>query len=307
MARQQGTVLRVVGGVYDVALDDGRTVAAVLRGRLKREQRTGDRVVAGDRVQVETIDDNGATIEVVEPRRTELARRAPGKGARRAKVIVANVDQVVVVMAAAEPEPRPRMLDRFLVLAEANGLPSVVILNKIDLPGAAAAIGLFAPYERLGYPVIATSAVDGQGIDDLRALLCGKTSVFTGPSGVGKSSLLNAIEPGLSLRTAAVSEAHGKGRHTTVTAELVPLSCGGHVADTPGLRELGLWGVEPEQLPNCFVEFRPFIGACKFGRSCSHTHEPGCAVKAAVEAGQIEVARYDSYCKLREELSEAAA
>ncbi len=297
----RGTVRRAAGGVYEVELDAGGVVQAVLRGRLKLEQRTGDRVVVGDRVEVERHADGSATIETVEERRSELARRAPGHGARRAKVIVANVDQVVVVFAAARPEPRLRMLDRFLVLAEANDLSALVVVNKVDLVGLDAAREMFAAYEAAGYPVLYTSVQDGIAIDALRDRLCGRTSVLTGPSGVGKSSLLNAIEPGLSLRTAEISEAVGKGRHTTVSAELIALRCGGYVADTPGLRELGLWGIEPEKLDECFPEFRPYLGDCRFGRGCSHTHEPGCAIREAVENGEISAARYESYRVLRTE------
>lgn len=298
--RHRGTVRKAAGGVYEVELESGELVPAVLRGRLKLEQRTGDRVVAGDRVEVERHADGSATIEAVEERRTELARRAPGHGARRAKVIVANVDQLVVVVAAANPEPRPGMVDRFLVLAEANGLDAVVVVNKVDLVGAESVRSRFAPYDRAGYPVLLTSVPEGLGVEALRERLCGRTSALAGPSGVGKSSLLNAIDPGFRLRTGEVSEAVRKGRHTTVTAELLPLRCGGYVADTPGLREVGLWGVDREDLDLYFPEFGPYLGDCRFGGACSHTHEPGCAVRAAVEAGDVSSERYDSYRRLLE-------
>jgi ribosome biogenesis GTPase len=275
-------------------------VAAVLRGRLKLEQRTGERVVAGDRVEVERQGDGQATIEAVETRRTQLARRAPGEGARRAKVIVANVDQVVVVLAAAHPEPKLRMLDRFLILAESNDLVALIVVNKAELVEEEALRARFAMYEQAGYPVLYTSAKLGLGVDAVRERLCGRISALTGPSGVGKSSLLNAVEPGLGLRTAAVSEAVQKGRHTTVTAELIALGCGGYVADTPGLREVGLWGIPPEELDHYFPEFRPLLGGCRFGYACSHTHEPGCAVQEAVEEGEIAPERYESYRLLRE-------
>ncbi|HEX7052174.1 MAG TPA: ribosome small subunit-dependent GTPase A [Longimicrobiales bacterium] len=298
--RDRGTVRRAVGGVYEVQLDAGAVVQAALRGRLKLEQRTGDRVVAGDRVEVERHADGTATIEKVEERQSELARRAPGHGARRAKVIVANVDQLVAVFAAANPEPRLRMLDRFLVLAGANDLSALIVVNKVDRVGIDAARARFGVYEAAGYPVLYTSALDGTGIEELRDRLCGRTSVLAGPSGVGKSSLLNAIEPGLRLRTAEVSAAVRKGRHTTVAAELLPLSCGGYVADTPGLRELGLWGIPTETLDRYFPEFEPYLGECRFGYACSHTHEPGCAVREAVDAGEIPLERYESYRALRE-------
>jgi ribosome biogenesis GTPase len=213
---------------------------------------------------------------------------------------VATIDQVVVVFAAAHPEPRLRMLDRFLVLAESNELGAVVVVNKVDLVPGDEVRARFGPYEAAGYPVVYASARTGEGLEELHSLLCGRVSVLTGPSGVGKSSLLNEIEPGLALRTGAVSEAVGKGRHTTVTAELLPLGCGGYVADTPGLREVGLWGTPVEELDHYFPEFQPYLGQCRFGFGCSHTHEPGCAIRAAVESGEIPVERYESYRALRE-------
>lgn len=305
---QHGLVRTATGGTYEVELHQGEVVEAVLRGRLKREVRTGDAVVAGDRVEVERREDGGYTIEAVAPRRTELARRSPRTGGRRAKVLVANVDQLLAVFAVADPAPRLRMLDRFLVLAEANGLDAVVVANKVDLteathaeargvdPSAAPAmLEELAGYERLGYPVLRTSTKTGAGLEDLRARLAGRVSVLTGPSGVGKSSLLNALQPGLSLRIGEVSESVGKGRHTTVSARLIPLEGGGYVADTPGLRELGLWGIDPSELDLCFPEFRPHLDACRFGRSCTHSHEPDCAVSAAAAAGGVPPQRLESY------------
>jgi ribosome biogenesis GTPase / thiamine phosphate phosphatase len=297
-------VLRAGGGVYDVELDDGTTAEAAIRGRLKLQQRTGDRVVAGDLVEVATHPDGSTTIEHVHPRRSQLARRAPGH-ARKAKVIVANVDRVVVVFAAAQPEPKRRLLDRFLVIAEANRLHATVVLNKTDLVDDDVVASFLAPYERAGYGTIRASVVRDAGVTELRTLLCGHRSVVTGPSGVGKSSLLNAVQPGLGLRIGAVSATVGKGQHTTVTARLIPLECGGHVADTPGLRELGLWGIEPDELPDCFPEFAGLIDQCRFGRSCSHTHEPGCALAGAAAGGTLDPERLESYRLLRAE-TEAA-
>lgn len=293
--RYEGRVRRTHGGIYEVETEDGSLVGAVLRGRLKTEHRTGDRVVAGDRIIVERHDDGSSTIEHVHERSSQLVRRAPGRGAGRARIIVANVDQVVAVFAAARPEPRLRMLDRFLVMAESNDLDAVVVVNKVDLSGEPAVRERFRPYADAGYVVLPTSAVAGTGMESLRRLLCGRLSVLAGPSGAGKSTLLNALEPGLGLRTAAVSKAVGKGRHTTVSAELVPLECGGYVADTPGLRELGLWKVPSEELDLAFPEFRPYLDDCRFGRSCSHDHEPGCAVRDAVAGGEIDEGRYESY------------
>jgi ribosome biogenesis GTPase / thiamine phosphate phosphatase len=295
-----GTVLRAQGGVYLVSTPDDGLLECTLRGRLKRVERTGERVVAGDRVRIERSmagAEEQWTIEEVEPRSSALTRRSPGK-APRPKTIVANVDQVVIVFAVARPDPHLRMLDRFLVLAESSGLDAVVVANKVDLTGAEAARSTFGIYERIGYPVLYTAAKPGVGVEALRDTLRDRISVLTGPSGVGKSSLLNVVQPGLGLRVAEISEAVLKGRHTTVTAELIPLHDGGYVADTPGLRELGLWGLDPEELDAWFPEFGSLLGTCRYGNSCTHTHEPGCAVKEAVQAGEVSEARYESYCRL---------
>jgi ribosome biogenesis GTPase len=211
---------------------------------------------------------------------------------------VANPDQVVFVFACAQPAPHLRMLDRFLVVAEVNRLPALICANKADLVTAAEAEARFGLYARLGYSVVYTSALTGQGLDELRGRLQDKLSVLSGPSGVGKSSLLNALEPGLGLRARAVSTATTKGRHTTVHVELLPLAAGGYVADTPGIRSLGLWDVEPDELDGYFVEIGPWVADCEFS-DCTHMHEPGCAVLAAVERGDIARSRYESYVRLR--------
>jgi ribosome biogenesis GTPase len=239
------------------------------------------------------------------PRRSRLARRAPG-GAYGERIVAANVDQVVVVFAAAKPEPHPRMLDRFLVIAEANDLAAQIIVNKIDLTGERQAHERFAAYERAGYTIHFTSTKGGDGLAAVRVMLAGRVSVFTGPSGVGKSSLLNALFPGLLLRVGDISESVNKGRHTTVGAVMIPLpdETDGYVVDTPGLREVGMWALSAEHLDACFPELRPFIRSCRFA-DCTHTAEPGCAVKAAVERGEVSAERFSSYLKLRDELEEA--
>lgn len=292
-----GTVLTAVGGVYSVELPAGEIIEAVLRGRLKRDERADDRVVAGDDVRL-LLQDDRWIIESAEPRRSQLARRAPGPGRPRPKIIAANIDRVIIVFAAAHPEPNARMLDRFLVLAETNHLPPLIVLNKADLLEGDVDPPLLRPYRAAGYRTLLTSVKAGLGLDELRDALCHGRSALTGPSGVGKSSLLNAVQPGLGLRIGEVSEVVRKGKHTTVSARLIRLDCGGYVADTPGLREVGMWGVEPEELGDCFPEFRQLVDHCRFGSNCSHTHEPSCAVRSAVDAGEIASSRYESYVAL---------
>jgi ribosome biogenesis GTPase / thiamine phosphate phosphatase len=293
-----GTVLLAQGGLYQV-LADGEILEAVLRGRVKRDERSGEKVVAGDVVELEPTDASaGAAWAVarVEPRHSVLERKAPGK-APRAKAIVANVDQVVIVFAAARPEPHLRMLDRFLVIASSAELEPLIVVNKVDLAGEAEALRTFAAYRRAGYRLLFTAAKRGDGVAELREALCGRISALTGPSGVGKSSLLNAVQPGLGLRIGEISEALNKGQHTTVTARLIPLECGGFVADTPGLREVGLWAIETDQLQFHFPEFEPLLGSCRYP-TCTHVHEPGCAIRAAVDDGDIDASRYESYLRI---------
>ena len=289
-----GIVLWAAGGVYRTLLDSGKEVEAAIRGRLKLDKRTGDRVVAGDRVLVESHDDGGHSIEAVAERKSEIARRAPGEGSRRAKILVANVDQVAIIIAAAKPEPKLRMLDRMLVLAEANDIPILIIVNKVDLVDVDAARSMFADYATAGYELMFVSVKQQIGLEGLRALVRGRETVFTGPSGVGKSTLLNYLHPEAQMRTREVSEAVMKGQHTTVGAQLIHLPEGGFIVDTPGMREVGMWEINPEGLDVCFPDLRPFLGDCRFS-TCTHLHEPGCAVKNAVEAGELSAARYQSY------------
>ena len=302
----RGVVLSGTGGVWQVRAADGETNDASLRGRLKQEG-SGVKLAVGDDVTIARDDrDGGWAIAEIHPRRSTLARRAPG-GARGERIVAANVDQVVVVFAAARPEPHVRMLDRFLVIAEGNDIPARIVINKVDLVGGPTGVDAFArEYERAGYSVHRTSVKQGTGLAELRDVLAGRVSALSGPSGVGKSSLLNALFPGLALRTGEISESVNKGRHTTVGALLVPIPdpLGGYVVDTPGLREVGMWGLAPGQLDQCFPEFRPFLGQCKFA-DCSHEHEPGCAILAAIERGEVSRDRHESYLKLRAELSEA--
>lgn len=295
-----GTVMRARSGFYTVHTDDGRTVECQLRGRIKQERRGTDLAVIGDRVHLTARPDGTGTIEEVEPRRSRFSRRQPGpRGTWKEDVLVANLDQVLVVFACADPMPHVRMLDRFLVAAEYNEVEAVVVANKVDLVGVAAAHAIFRIYEEVGYPVHLVSAREGIGVEELADRLAGRISVVTGPSGVGKSTLLNAIQPGLRIETAEVSTALHKGRHTTTSAELHPLTtgAGGAVADTPGLRELGLWQIPDTELAWCFPEMRDHLGGCGFN-DCKHLGEPRCAIRAAVAAGSVSEARYDSYRRL---------
>jgi ribosome biogenesis GTPase len=304
MSREEvihGTVRETGGGIYSVTLDGGEVVDASLRGRLKREARTGSRVVIGDRVTVARVGD-AWTIDSVEERSTELVRRGRG---RAAKVLAANLDRVFVVVSVREPRASTQLVDRLLALVESGGMHPLLVLNKLDLDAEAEAEALAALYRSVGYDVVQTSAESGAGIDALTELVCDGTSAFIGPSGVGKSSLLNTIAPDLDLRTGALSRKTGTGRHTTVGSRLLTLSCGGHVADTPGFGDVGLWSILPDEVSHCFPEFEGAADACRF-RGCAHVKEPGCAVLEAIETGQIPQSRYESYLVLREEAREAA-
>ncbi len=237
-------------------------------------------------------------IEEIEERQRMFSRLAPTPRGEYRQIIIANQDQAVLVFACAQPEPRLKMLDRFLIVAEEAETPALIVFNKIDLIGLRKAKQYFGHYEQIGYPVIYTSAETGRGIKKLHKRLIGKISVMAGPSGVGKSSLLNVIQPGLGLAVRDVSTATRKGKHTTVVREMFPLVDGGYVADTPGLKALALWDIEPEEVDGYFPEIRELVANCQFS-NCMHLHEPGCAVKAAVEEGKIHFERYESYIRLR--------
>ena len=298
----KGVVLHGTGGTWHVQCESGEAVVAALRGRVKHQSSV--KLAVGDEVMLRRdAHGSGLLITEVLPRRSKLARKSPGRS-RLERVIAANVDQVVVVFALRQPEPHVSMLDRFLVIAEANGLTGRVVVNKVDLAGDEEARRLFGVYETIGYPLHITSCRTGHGLEALREQLRGRTSAITGPSGVGKSSLLNALYPGLGLRVGEISASVNKGRHTTVGAFLHPLPDGGYVVDTPGLREIGLWGVPSAGLDTCFPEFRALRDECRFA-DCSHLMEPDCAVREALDSGKVEQTRYASYVKLLEEAEKA--
>jgi len=260
-------------------------------------------VVIGDRVTV-AGGPGSWTIEAVAGRTTELVRR--GRAGRVAKVLAANLDRVFVVVAAREPAANTDLVDRLLVLVEASGMHPMLVLNKLDVDGAReAAAELASLYEGIGYHTLAVSARTGEGLDALQAVLCTGSSALIGPSGVGKSSLLNALDPSLDLRTGALSGKGGGGRHTTVSSRLIRLQCGGYVADTPGFSDVALWGVEPAEVGHCFPEFEERAEPCRF-RMCNHDQEPDCGVREAVEEGRIPRSRHESYLKLRAEAIEAS-
>jgi ribosome biogenesis GTPase len=289
-----GRVLRVHGLQSVVQLEDGRQLRCTVR-RLLRTLATDERniVATGDRVWVLPAGNDEGTIERVEPRHGLLTRASRG----REHVLVANVDQVVIVMSLVEPDLKPHLIDRYLASAEQGGIAPVICLNKADLVEPAAYQPLVGLYSQLGIPTFLTSAPTGLGIDRLREALRGRETVFSGQSGVGKSSLLNAVQPDLALHVREVSEANQKGRHTTTTAELIHLDFGGWVVDTPGIRQFQLWDIIPEEVEGFFPEFRPFVPLCAFP-DCTHTHEERCAVKRAVERRQISASRYTSYLGL---------
>ena len=315
-----GVVAGGTGGAWRVIGDDGQEHDAILRGRLKKSdsgKRAGGSVrrdtvksaavtvklAVGDRVRIEHDErrETWGITEILE-RHSRLARRAPG-GGKGERVLAANIDEVVIMFAAAKPEPHTRMLDRFLVIAEANELPSRIVINKIELVDERETRARFADHATAGYPVHFVSVKQRVGLDEVERALRGRTSVVCGPSGVGKSSLLNALYPGLGLRVSDISESVNKGRHTTVGAFLhpLPLEIGGAVVDTPGLREIGMWELPVESLDLCFPELRALRGECRFA-DCAHVSEPACAVRAAVGDGSVSAARYDSYLRLRAEL-----
>jgi ribosome biogenesis GTPase len=301
---QQGLIIKAQSGFFTVETGQGfvvpqsgtNQVICQLRGKLKRGRAMGDIAALGDKVLITVGADGSGAIEEVEERKQAIVRLDPRPQGQYQQVLLANADQAVFVFACAHPHPKLRMLDRFLVISEKQRVPAVIVANKTDLVKDAKQI--FALYEPLGYRVIYTSTKTGAGIDELHDTLKSKISALAGPSGVGKSSLLNEIQPGLGLAVNEISKVMNKGRHTTVTRQMFPLVGGGYVADTPGWKSLALWDTEPEEMEAYFPELRDLVQHCQFS-DCSHTHEPKCAVLAAVKEGRVHPERFDSFLRLR--------
>lgn len=294
----RGRVIQAQSGFYTVEIGEVE-LTCQLRGRLKQGRKIGDIVAIGDWVQVSRQDEREGMIEEVESRQSMIYRMAPTARGEYQQVIIANPDQAVFVFSVTQPDPKLRMLDRFLVIAEREEVSAIIVANKIDLTGMKKARDLFSRYQKIDYLVFYTSVITGRGIKALKKQLIGKTSLFAGPSGAGKTSILNKIQPGLGLEVKEVSEGTKKGKHTTVSRKLVKLSGGGYVADTPGLKALDLWDITPEEVDGYFREINNLVHNCRFS-DCSHTHEPGCAVIEALKSKQIHVDRYRSYLRMRE-------
>ena len=290
-----GLIIKAQSGFFTVETGQGFIVCQ-LRGKLKRGRAMGDLAALGDKVRVTLGADGSGAIEEVEERKQAIVRLDPRPQGQYQQVLLANADQAVFVFACAHPHPKLRMLDRFLVIAEKQRVPAVIVANKTDLVDNAKEI--FGLYEPLGYRVIYTSTKTGAGVDELHGALKNKISALAGPSGAGKSSLLNEIQPGLGLAVNEISKVMDKGRHTTVTRQMFPLVDGGYVADTPGWKSLALWDTEPEEMEAYFPELRELVQDCQFS-DCSHTHEPNCAVLKAVKEGRVHPERFESFLRLR--------
>ena len=299
-ALAEGTVIRSTGSWCDVRAGD-EIIPARVRGRFQLgDQDATSPVAVGDRVAVKRNEDGTGVITHIRDRRNQLGRRAAGRRVGREHILAANIDCVWIVQSVRLPRPNAGFVDRVLVTAEANEIPAGIIFNKVDLARKErdeTLTELREAYARIGYPVLTASARTGEGVAALKARLAGKTSVFAGPSGVGKSSLINALEPGLDIKTSQVSEKTQRGRHTTACAALFSLGNGGYIVDTPGIREFGVLRIESWELSHYFVEFKPYIEACRFP-TCTHDHEPDCSVRRGVEDGALAAQRYQSYLNI---------
>lgn len=293
------TVVRATGSWYDV-LHDGETVRCRIRGRLRlKGVRSTNPVVVGDEVACEADEGGDYVIADILPRRNYVIRRASNLS-KESHIIAANVDQALLMASLRSPETPTEFVDRFLVACEAYKVPVTILLSKLDLQDAEAVAEFRAVYEGAGYRVLEVSVREGRGVEEVRELLAGRTTLVSGNSGVGKSTLIQAIDPSLDIRTGEISESHHKGRHTTTFSTMYPLAGGGAVIDTPGIKGFGLIDIDEAELWHYFPEMMRVAPACRF-YNCTHTHEPGCAVTEAVKAGEIAWPRYESYLKIRDE------
>ena len=293
------TVVRATGSWYDV-LHDGETVRCRIRGRLRlKGVRSTNPVVVGDEVACEADEGGDYVIADILPRRNYVIRRASNLS-KESHIIAANVDQALLMASLRSPETPTEFVDRFLVTCEAYKVPVTILLSKLDLQDAEAVAEFRAVYEGAGYRVLEVSVREGRGVEEVRELLAGRTTLVSGNSGVGKSTLIQAIDPSLDIRTGEISESHHKGRHTTTFSTMYPLAGGGAVIDTPGIKGFGLIDIDEAELWHYFPEMMRVAPACRF-YNCTHTHEPGCAVTEAVKAGEIAWPRYESYLKIRDE------
>ncbi|MCM1301005.1 MAG: ribosome small subunit-dependent GTPase A [Bacteroides cellulosilyticus] len=291
-----GTVTRATGSWYEVATEEG-TLRCRIRGRLRlKGVRSTNPVVVGDRVRCESDENGDHAIVAVEPRRNYVIRRASNLS-KESHIIAANVDRALLMVTLRQPETAPEFVDRFLVTCEAYKVPVTILLSKIDLQEPEAVAAFRAVYEAAGYRVLEVSTATGQGVAEVKELLRGSTSLISGNSGVGKSTLVRAIDPALDIRTGEISESHGKGRHTTTFSTMYPLAGGGRVIDTPGIKGFGLIDIDDGELWHYFPEMMRIGRDCRF-YNCTHTHEPGCAVAEAVREGAISPLRYESYLKM---------
>jgi len=294
-ATHTGLIVKAQSGFFTVETGLGLIVCQ-LRGKLKQGRARGDIAAVGDKVRITVLPDGSGVIEEVEKRKRAIVRLDPRPQGDYQQILLANPDQAVFVFACAHPNPHLKMLDRYLVIAEKQNVSATIVANKIDLVEDPHKI--FGMYEDIGYRVLYTSTKLNLGVDEFEEILTGKLSALAGPSGAGKSSLLNAIQPGLGLAVNEISEAVNKGKHTTVTRQMFPLQGGGYVVDTPGWKSLALWDTEPEEIDGYFPELRELVPHCQFN-DCTHTHEPGCAVRLALREGKIYPERYESYLRLR--------
>lgn len=297
----QGLVIKSTGSWYQVRAEDGETYDCRIKGKFRiKGIQTTNPIAVGDQVNFELEPNSGnGVIDKLHDRKNYIIRKSINLS-KQAQIIAANMDQAFLVVTLASPRTSLGFIDRFLATAEAYGIPAVLIFNKLDLFNEAGLEFLEdykAIYENIGYPCYTVSALEGTNIHIIEDLLKDKTTLFSGHSGVGKSSLINALMPELDIKTGEVSEASDKGQHTTTFAEMHELPFGGYLIDTPGIRELGIFDIRPEELGHYFVEMRALLNQCKF-HNCRHVNEPGCAVIKAVEAGDIELSRYESYLSI---------